>query len=872
MTLKSNGWEDQTNGTTATVANSAVSGNALSVVSAGSGGAITYTTSQKMHGAVGLNCNQATAANSCYVAMDDSSATSFSVRFYLQLSALPSAELQFPCGVRSSTDTNILQLQVTAAGLIRVVVSGGGSVLGTVAMSTGTWYRIAWTGSGLNGASGTQTCVLYAGDSLTPTDTITQSGFTTAAGTTRIRYGKGSTATLGDWQIDDIVQDLGSSTEIGPAPLTFTVDETVNIDDTELEEQRTISLTIDEEISIPESFTKDLQLGVPPTTAPGVGAYGVRVDWYGDGDFGLGIKLAASAQSTTFSIDNTYLTCTDADATDLSLGQDVQIFRGDGVTLKYDAVFQISTMLSAAGFTNIYVVPSFPTGIEPGDLMFAVDTYSPSVIGTDVTPRLTDDGITIQYGKDTGRALAPTAPAQASFTLDNYSGDYSPENTGSPLYGYLTAGRPVRISASHRGVGYTLYRGYTDPFKPTYNAAGSTLEFSCLDDLAVLKELKLSTPVYSGLRTGDAIGLILDAINWPLEARDIDPGATVVRWWWEEGTDAFTAITKLVQSEGLPAFFTLSAQGHFIFRDRHHRVYRSQSNTVQTTFRQIGAEPRVSWPYDYDAGWSDIINSISLTVDYRGPDSYPTEVWKTEDTFTLADGETQTITVLPSDPFILAQTPVEDTDYVVQSGAAVVAISRDSGASTDISITATGATVVAGMALRANALPVQSSKTISATDSTSVNRYGVKSGESAVEAPWCGEYDALAVILTVLAHRAERLPIYTILVTNNSEANMVEMLTRDLSDRVHVTLDSAYVDSDAYIERIEHTIRGHFQIHETKFFLERARDLSANVFRFDSADFGFDDGVFATSGQDDPTTIFTFDDSARGFDLGVFAT
>lgn len=212
------------------VTTSDASPNTLSVVSPGSGGSIVYSTTQVMHGHLSVAFTQPTAANSCYIAMDDTSATSFSTRFYLYLTGYPSTEDQFGAGVRSSTDTHIVRMHMTTTGNVRLVGPANYSV-SAVALSLNTWYRIAFFGSGLNGSSGSMTYHLYSGDGSTLLDSLSQSGFTTTDSATRIRYGRWSSANQATWYIDDIAQNLGSSTEIGVANLSVEFTDNMSLTD-----------------------------------------------------------------------------------------------------------------------------------------------------------------------------------------------------------------------------------------------------------------------------------------------------------------------------------------------------------------------------------------------------------------------------------------------------------------------------------------------------------------------------------------------------------------------------------------------------------------------------------------------------------------
>lgn len=219
MTLKKHSAEGGTNGAAVTTGNSGgASGSAFAQVTTGAGGTINYTSSLSMHGSLALEFTQATAANLCHVAMDDTASANFSVRFYLRLTSLPSADAEFPLSLRTAADGNVARVQMRSTGVIRITNSAGTVIYtGTQVLATSTWYRIEVWGTGAGTATATFNYALYAGDSTSPLETTQLTNFSMSNGQIgRVRYGKGSSATLNAWQIDDIAQDLGSSTQIGP--------------------------------------------------------------------------------------------------------------------------------------------------------------------------------------------------------------------------------------------------------------------------------------------------------------------------------------------------------------------------------------------------------------------------------------------------------------------------------------------------------------------------------------------------------------------------------------------------------------------------------------------------------------------------------
>jgi hypothetical protein len=522
------------------------------------------------------------------------------------------------------------------------------------------------------------------------------------------------------------------------------------------------------------------------------------------------------------------------------------------------------------------------TAPDAGDQVW-FDEPTISIAGEDVsTVRSGEDHgrvnlrqpLTIQYGRDQSRSLSPPAPGEMSLALYNMSGDYSPENSSSPLAGNLLPGRAVVVKATLASKAYTLFNGNLDDYTVLPNYEERSVQLSAVDALARLRGVTISTDLYQGIRTGDAVNLILDAAGWSATARDIDVGATTIRWWWEERTDALEALKRIVNSEGPPSLVTVSGDGRFLFRDRHHRLLRTESTTSQATFRDTGTEPVMTSPLSYDHGWRDVINSVSFSVEERDPAPELADVFSSDRTYSIADGQTLVVRAEMSDPFYGAVIPVAGTDYQLTSGTVEVTLSRTQGASATIFVKATGGPAQI-LGLRVRAYPVQVVRTIQvhAEDADSIGtpeqpRYGRRSWPN--DAPWAGVNDAEAIADLILAQRAERLPIVSVKLVSANDTRLTQMLSRDLSDRITIVDAATGLNDDFYIEQIQHSVsEGLF--HETVFGCEMVPATPTGLFRFDVAGAGFNDGKFGGTGLDDPDTIFLFDSATQGFDDGEFA-
>lgn len=492
--------------------------------------------------------------------------------------------------------------------------------------------------------------------------------------------------------------------------------------------------------------------------------------------------------------------------------------------------------------------------------------------GDDVTDRTLDQRtpLAVRYGRDQVRQLSPPAPGELNFELNNSSHDYTPENTASPLAGFVASGRRVQLEAWLDGDSTVVYTGYLDDFNVKPGINDKSVPVSCIDALGRLKGVTVTTGLYQGVRTGDAIGVLLDAVGWPPDQRDLDPGASYLPYWWLDGADAYDALMQLVDSEGPAALVTVDTQNRIVFRDRHHRLTRAESLAVQATWRSIGTEPVISDPVTYDHGWKDIINSVSMDVPVRQVDSQLSQVWTSPGLTLVAAGASIDITASASGPFLGAVAPVEGTDYTLLSGDVTVTLSRASGQSTTLTLTSTSGATIQDLALRAYAVQ-GSSVTVTVEDTVSIGKYGRKSYPSGRLPVWCNQYDAYAILSLIVAQRAERLP--TISVTMRGAGGpdrLAECLSRNLSDRIHLTESLTGLDADCYIEQISHSIGQGGLEHVSTFGLEKIPPIVATPFTFNVAGKGFDQGLFQGGGIDDPSTMFRFDTAGHGFGQGVF--
>lgn len=491
----------------------------------------------------------------------------------------------------------------------------------------------------------------------------------------------------------------------------------------------------------------------------------------------------------------------------------------------------------------------------------------------DMTKRILDgrQPVTIAYGRDTARAGSPISAGEAAFAINNQSRDYSPDNAGSPLTGLVIPGRAVYIKGVLGGVDYPLWIGYLDDFDLQPDRGDRSITTRCVDGLGRLKGAPISTALYQGMRTGEALAVILDTVGWPAAARDLDAGATVMPYWWLSQTDAFDAVMDLVNSEGQPALVSVDTGNNFIFRDRHHRVTRTASTAVQSTWRASAIEPMISSPTIYDHGWNEIINSVTYEVPIRHTTSDWKVAWSAPGRLSVAVGQTLVISASGSTAFADALLPEQDIDYTATSGSVAISLNRYSGGDITVSVTAVGAdAVVDGLQLRGRTVDTVTTVRVTVEDVASIAKYGRRTQQNSQAPTWAGLYDAQAIGEILIGRRAERLPTITTTMVAATTQRQTQVFTRRLSDRVHVVEPHTGLDADCFIERVTHSVGQGGAEHRATFALEKIPTAVTTPFTFDVAGLGFNDGKFQTLGFVSGTSAFRFDTASQGFDQGQF--
>lgn len=437
----------------------------------------------------------------------------------------------------------------------------------------------------------------------------------------------------------------------------------------------------------------------------------------------------------------------------------------------------------------------------------------------DVTADWRQEPITfVGRGRDQAREYSPPQAGTMEFSLANDDGRYSSANPLSPIAGLVLPGRDVDFDAVYAGVTYPIFRGFLDVPTELPYMTRQEVHLSALDGLAKLKAAKVSTAMYTGIRTDVAIGHVLDAAGWPAGTRVLDTGKTTLARWWVDQVDAFTAIRDLVQTEGVGALFYVDAEGNLVFESRHYRLLTARSTTSQATLYGAGTEPVYGSDFEYEPGLRGIVNSCTVPV--RSYASTPgATIWTAPALpLTLGPGEVRTFTVsTTADGFSGATVSI--------TPALTTSLSRTSGKTATLTVTgAAGGSTVTALSVTGTTWAISTTQVGHTIDaSASQDTYGVRAFPDEFVPKWVPTAaEAVDFCNAVVGRYQDPRPQVRISLTNGAEERLIQALARQISDRIHVVENSlAFVDDDFFVETITHEISSG-RNHKTKFSCERA--------------------------------------------------
>ena len=230
------------------------------------------------------------------------------------------------------------------------------------------------------------------------------------------------------------------------------------------------------------------------------------------------------------------------------------------------------------------LVVYFNDGATFGYGNFVLDDTKQGILGTNTIASSSTGDIVVDVSSQCVKAtlgggynllLGQFTAATATFRIVDPNGDWNPQNTVSPYYGYLTVNRKIRFTANYGSNGYFLFSGYIQAYNYSYpkNQEVGYVDLVCSDAFRLLNLAAISTVsgATAGQTTGTRIGKILDQVSFPSTMRSIEAGSTTVQ------ADPATVRTSLAAIQNAE----FSEQGAFYIDGAGNATFLSRQ-TVQS--------------------------------------------------------------------------------------------------------------------------------------------------------------------------------------------------------------------------------------------------------------------------------------------------
>jgi hypothetical protein len=199
------------------------------------------------------------------------------------------------------------------------------------------------------------------------------------------------------------------------------------------------------------------------------------------------------------------------------------------------------------------------------------------------------DSITTKRGRNATADEFQTGTL--SLRIVDQNGDFNPQNSASPYYGYLTPMRKVSISATYSGTTYAIFSGFITSYTTTTPRNANEVVYTTINAvdasrLAQNAQISAVTGAAAGDLAGARINQILNTIAWPSSMRDVDTGLTTLQADPGTARTALAALQTVANSEYGAVY--VDAAGSWVFQDRTVTV--SSVAGTPTAFNDNGTD------------------------------------------------------------------------------------------------------------------------------------------------------------------------------------------------------------------------------------------------------------------------------------------
>ena len=396
--------------------------------------------------------------------------------------------------------------------------------------------------------------------------------------------------------------------------------------------------------------------------------------------------------------------------------------------------------------------------------------------------------------------------------MDNSSGKFSVTNSSSPLFGQLDSGKTVQITASHEGISYVIFVGEIERIVSHPHREEQDAYIYVVDGMDFLARAKVDIAFAQARATELVVGDILTAAGWPSGDRVLSTGQgtfSIVPFFRE------FALVALNECEDVErGFFYVAHDGDALFEDRHYRLRETRSNTVQATLTDKSKD------IEFERSTRSLYNEVNgELVVHDGPQSLTPVARLVGENPLIVPGQTRVFFV-PYDKISNGVLdPVKDTDIQASASAGggndknsdLTITATHYAKGTKLSLQNTGAasifisdvgTVADAFQIRGTPFNEKSGQKIIAEDTVSQGKYQIRSLD--INGKYFADTNDLQnVVDKALTKYRNPQDLVRITLTNDSDATLLQILRRRISDRVKIINTKLGLSDEFYIEKIE---------------------------------------------------------------------
>ncbi len=387
----------------------------------------------------------------------------------------------------------------------------------------------------------------------------------------------------------------------------------------------------------------------------------------------------------------------------------------------------------------------------------------------------------------------------------NTSKLFSPEYVGGSLFGKLLPDRRIRVKAQYGGNDYPLFYGYLERITPVPDKSRQDAYIYTVDRLR-----RLQTNVRSILRTGETEAQLMTALLVLCQKTAegalpsaFDAGLDTHPYFWVNNESALEKCLHLAKS--CLGVFYADKSGNFVFENRNHRPL----HTSQYTF------DNAHYSMDYNYGGRELKNQVT-TKCYARAVSASAELWRLQEIPYIAPGETRYFEAVFDNPVSAITDPVATTDYTANNEAGGGGANR----TVDMAVAITKYAHTAILAVTNNGTPhfyvtllkcrgtpvtISDSGSYKADDSASQAVYGLRpedfEGSFVSTIGWAENRSRF-----LLALKQNPAAEISMTLRPATEAILLQMIGREISDKVTVQETQTAVNSSFFIEKISHKV------------------------------------------------------------------